>query len=82
MEAHDLDVISLVFGIAFTGIGITFLAVPVDVTTVPWGWLWPVVLIALGAAVLVPVLRRRGSPAAVEPHKSDELANPEELREP
>jgi hypothetical protein len=77
MDLHDLDALSLGFGLAFASIGTTFLAVPVDVLDVPWEWLWPAVLIALGAALLVPALRRRDRPEAPEPGDGLEPAPPE-----
>jgi hypothetical protein len=59
MDPHELDSLSLAFGLAFASLGVTFLAVPVDVLDVPWAWLWPVAVIALGAALLLPLRRRR-----------------------
>jgi hypothetical protein len=68
MRAHKLDVVSLVFGLAFTALGLVFVgftnpwrAVFIDLD---WSWLAPVALIALGVVVLAPLLRHR--PGEVE----------------
>jgi hypothetical protein len=68
MRAHKLDVVSLVFGLAFTALGLVFVgftnpwrAVFIDLD---WSWLAPVALIALGVLVLAPLVRRK--PAEVE----------------
>lgn len=63
MYRHRIDPIALVFGAAFIAI-----ALLVGLPEEPWtfivndlaiGWLWPVLLIALGAAILIPSLRTR-----------------------
>jgi hypothetical protein len=68
VRRHNLDVTSLVAGAVFVTIGLVFalagdpwnlLAFRID-----WSWLGPVVLIGIGAAVMLPVLRRnRAQPA-------------------
>jgi uncharacterized membrane protein len=63
MYRHRIDPIALVFGAAFLAI-----ALLVGLPEEPWtfiindlaiGWLWPVLLIVVGAAVLIPSLRTR-----------------------
>lgn len=51
MPRHDLDVVSLIFGIAFAVVGFVFLA---DRDLGLTGkWIWPVLLIAVGVAGLI-----------------------------
>ena len=61
MDKHRFDPISFVFGLAFVAVALLFV-IPED----PWeiyfgglslGWLWPLLVIAAGVALLVPVLR-------------------------
>jgi hypothetical protein len=65
MRRHELDPVSLVFGFAFTSAGLLFLAGRVD-QAVRLRWLWPVLLLALGLAILLDLNVRRPR-AAVEP---------------
>lgn len=61
MERHSFDTVSFVFGLIFVAAGVVF-----TVATNPWnllgglslGWLWALALIAVGVALLVPVLRK------------------------
>jgi hypothetical protein len=55
MERHDLDPISLVFGLAFTTLGLLFLAGPVSLGT--WHWALPLLAIGLGLATLLSTRR-------------------------
>ena len=61
MKRHDFDAISFVFGLMFTLFGLTFLIVedPWDLVfdSISFGWVLPLVVIAVGAALLVSVLR-------------------------
>jgi hypothetical protein len=65
MRRHELDPVSLVFGFAFTAAGLLFLAGRID-QAVRLRWLWPVLLLALGLAILLDLNVRRPK-AAVEP---------------
>ncbi len=51
MPRHDLDVISLVAGVAFGGAGLVFLIE--RGTSLSGRWIWPVLLIVLGVAGLI-----------------------------
>ena len=51
MRAHRFDGMSLVFGVVFAWIGLTFLRAEPGLWTFGWAWLWPALLLA--AAVLV-----------------------------
>jgi hypothetical protein len=75
MRRHELDPVSLVFGFAFTAAGLLFLAGRVD-QAVRLRWLWPVLLLALGLAILLDLNVRRPK-AAVEP-AAEATATPEE----
>lgn len=65
MRAHKLDVVSLVFGLAFTALGLVFIGFAnpwrVVLIDLDWSWLAPVALIALGVLVMAPLLRRKPS---------------------
>ena len=65
MKTHKFDAISFLAGLAITGIGLTFLLLPelgniVDFFTDAGAWFWPIVFLAIGFAILVPVVTRRG----------------------
>lgn len=50
MRRHDLDWISLIAGIIFTGLALLYLVVGVTDVNVDQRFVWPLVLVALGAA--------------------------------
>ncbi|MFN8155851.1 MAG: hypothetical protein U0R68_00420 [Candidatus Nanopelagicales bacterium] len=50
MRRHDLDWVSLIGGIVFTGIAVLYLVVAVTDVNVDARFVWPLVLVALGAA--------------------------------
>ena len=62
MKRHNLDITSLIAGAVFVTVGLVF-AIAADpwnllAFRIDWSWLGPVVLIGIGAAVMLPVLRR------------------------
>jgi hypothetical protein len=57
---------SLIAGITFAGIGLIFLVGNVDLADRA-RWVWPIVLVGLGAGLLAAVLRRSAMPAADGP---------------
>ena len=57
MPRHDLDHVSLVFGLAFAGVAIVFLLD--EGTKVSARWAWPVLLIVLGVIGLFASRSRR-----------------------
>jgi hypothetical protein len=57
MRRHALDPVSLVFGLAFAGAGLLFLAGQAD-QAVRLRWLWPFLLLVLGVGILLDVGRR------------------------
>ncbi len=60
MKPHKFDTLSFVSGLVFTGFGLLFL-IPnntddlVDVFVDVGGWAWPLVLLGIGLAIVVPV---------------------------
>ena len=55
---HELDPISLTFGLLFTGLGLLFLIGQAD-QALRLKWVWPLLLFAIGAAILLDVTRGR-----------------------
>ena len=51
MRSHDLDVLSLMAGVAFAGVGVA--ALIGDGAGMEARWTWPVLLIVVGVAGLV-----------------------------
>jgi len=60
---HELDPISLTFGLLFTGLGLLFLVGQAD-QALRLRWVWPLLLFAIGAAILLDVTRGRDRPQA------------------
>jgi hypothetical protein len=58
MKCHRFDLLSFVAGVVFVGLGVAFLAAGDDVVDQAQ-WLWPAVLLVLGAAGLASVLSGR-----------------------
>lgn len=62
MERHEFDPVSFVFGVVFL-----LVAAAVGLTERPWRlvlpwtaeWLWPLLLVAVGLALVIPAVRRR-----------------------
>jgi hypothetical protein len=68
MKTHRFDAISFISGVVITLLGLAFLIpqTPVDVVDAiasVTGWFWPVLLLVIGAAILVPVLLPKGEDA-------------------
>jgi type II secretory pathway component PulF len=66
MKSHKFDAISFISGVVATALGLAFL-IPqtpvglIDMITSLGAWFWPVVLIVVGIAILVPVFVSRDS---------------------
>jgi hypothetical protein len=58
MRRHELDPVSLTFGFAFAGLGLLFLIGQAD-EALRLRWVWPLLLIVLGAGILLDVSRTR-----------------------
>ena len=59
MDRHDLNPIPLVFGAAFTALGLAYAIARWSWLTMDRGWMIGAFLIALGVAGIVSVTRRR-----------------------
>lgn len=59
MPSHDLDVVSLMAGVGFAGVGVVALLGQGD--GVPGRWAWPVLLIVIGVVGLVASRRGTGT---------------------
>jgi hypothetical protein len=80
MKTHRFDPISFVSGLVITLLGLAFLIpqTPVDVVDVLTdfgGWFWPVLLLAIGVAVLLPVVLPKDKPTQ-GPDAEDESPSP------
>jgi hypothetical protein len=71
---HPLDPISLTFGFAFTGLGLLFLVGRAD-QALRLQWVWPLLLLALGAGILFDLSRGHGRPTP-EPDPEAPPADP------
>ena len=78
MRRHELDPISLTFGFAFAALGLLFLLGQAD-QALRLHWVWPLLLLALGAGILFDVLRGRGRP---DPEAGPEAALPDPEADP
>jgi hypothetical protein len=63
MKTHRFDSVSFLAGLVITVIGLSFLLLPelddiVDALTDAGSWFWPAVFIAVGVAVLAPLVAR------------------------
>lgn len=63
MKRHKFDPLSFAFGVIYTLIGLLFLIPVTAVDLVPaltmsLRWIWPAAILGIGAAVLIPLLRR------------------------
>ena len=59
MKRHDLDVLSLVAGLLFLGLAVTFFLDATNVWSADVTWVPAIVLIALGIGGVLSTLRRR-----------------------
>jgi hypothetical protein len=62
MERHDLDLISLVFGLAFTVLGVLFVIGPVGPQV--FAWMVPTVAVGVGIALVLNARRAAHRDAA------------------
>jgi hypothetical protein len=58
MRRHELDPVSLTFGFAFAALGLLFLIGQPD-QALRLRWIWPLLLVVLGAGILLDVARGR-----------------------
>jgi len=57
VRRHDLDWVSLIAGAVFTGLALIYLVTGITDVTVDGRFVWPVVLVALGAAGVASAIR-------------------------
>ena len=62
MNRHELDPVSLIFGFVFTGLGLLFLIGRAD-QALRLQWVWPLLLLALGAGILLDLTRSQNRQA-------------------
>ena len=62
MNRHELDPVSLTFGFVFTGLGLLFLIGRAD-QALRLQWVWPLLLLALGAGILLDLTRSQNRQA-------------------
>jgi hypothetical protein len=73
VRRHELDPLSLVFGLLLTAAGALFLSDNLEFTDLNGEWLWPVPLVIIGVVMLVSALTRRDDePVFPEPEPEDE----------
>jgi H+/Cl- antiporter ClcA len=77
MKPHRFDAVSFIAGLAFAILGLLFL-VPetpqqvIDVLLNSGAWFWPIALLVVGLAVIIPVLVPKKE-EAIEPSDSIDL---------
>jgi hypothetical protein len=82
MRRHELDPVSLTFGFAFAGLGLLFLIGQAD-EALRLRWVWPLLLIVLGAGILLDVSRTRDrgtrtlTPDTTPPDREPETIRPD-----
>jgi cytochrome c-type biogenesis protein CcmH/NrfF len=67
MNRHDLDWFSLLAGLLFGALGVTFLLKSLSTWSANVAWVFPVVLIVLGIAGVVSTVTRHNRTAPQEP---------------
>lgn len=76
MKTHNFDTVSFIAGLAFSIIGLLFL-IPetpeqiIDVLADSGAWFWPVALLVVGLAVIIPVLTPKRDQDAIESGEAD-----------
>jgi hypothetical protein len=78
MKPHRFDTVSFIAGLLFTALGLVFL-IPqtpeqlIDMLLNSGAWFWPVLLVAIGLAVIIPALMPKAEeePEVVEAIEAD-----------
>ncbi len=71
MRTHGFEPVSLMFGLLFTAVGLTFLRGDVELWQIEWSWFWPGVLIVAGGLVLLSLRSSSTAQADPEPAADD-----------
>jgi uncharacterized membrane protein len=69
---RDLNITSLIAGVVFIVLGVLFLLERLNVLVVSSQYVWPIVLVALGIAIIVGGERRHRGPGVRHIHRDDE----------
>ena len=64
MKRHSFDVISFLFGALFVAAGVSSVLFDSAFSRFDGRWVWPIVLVVAGVAVLVATWSRRGNPGS------------------
>ncbi|MGH2812958.1 MAG: hypothetical protein ACRDI1_09635 [Actinomycetota bacterium] len=68
MRRHDIDPLSLVFGLMFAATGTLFMSANLDFADVKGEWVWPIPFVLVGIVLLVSALTRKDDePVVVGP---------------
>ncbi|MDP9495798.1 MAG: hypothetical protein M3P87_11215 [Actinomycetota bacterium] len=76
MKTHNFDAVSFIAGLAFSILGLLFL-IPetpeqvLDVLLDSGAWFWPIALLLVGVAVIVPALMPKKDEESIEAGESD-----------
>jgi cytochrome c-type biogenesis protein CcmH/NrfF len=79
VKRHDIDPLSLVFGLMFAAAGALFMSANLDFADVKGEWVWPIPFVLVGIVLLVSALARKDDEPVVA--ESQREAFEEEARE-
>jgi hypothetical protein len=82
VKRHDIDAISLVFGLMFTAAGALFMSANLDFSDIRGEWVWPIPFVVVGIVLLVSALARREDEPLVTDSRQEPLEEPSESSEP
>jgi hypothetical protein len=82
VKRHDIDAISLVFGLMFTAAGALFMSANLDFSDIRGEWIWPIPFVVVGIVLLVSALARREDEPIVTESRQEPLEEPAESSEP
>jgi hypothetical protein len=86
VKRHEIDPISLVFGLMFAASGALFMSANIDFSDVRGEWVWPIPLVLVGIALLVSALARKDDEPVIgesetEPFEDDSAQTSESQRD-
>lgn len=83
MKRHRLDMVSLFFGFIFVGLAVTGAFGDEDITLLEARWVWPVLLVVAGLAIVAVSLQRNaGNRKPVDPPLEPETADDVDAYDP